>query len=117
MINFLQEGESVVSFKVDSKIYSERIVSKVLYWAQKSYNTHWEMRGEYSFVSLIKKQGKFNSDEVSILHEKLSQDFIDFKTREIVHEETKDIRNILLIKAFANNDIFEDQFLQNESPN
>ena len=42
------------------------------------------------------------------------QDLIDYKNRDLITNETKDIRNILYVKAFANNDDFEDFNLASE---
>ena len=45
---------------------------------------------------------------------KFNQDLIDYKNRDLVINETKDIRNILYVKAFANNDDLEDINLVSE---
>ena len=45
---------------------------------------------------------------------KFNQDLIDYKNRDLITNETKDIRNILYVKAFANNDDFEDFNLASE---
>ena len=45
---------------------------------------------------------------------KFNQDLIDYKNRDLIMHETKDIRNILYVKAFANNDDFEDFNLVSE---
>ena len=45
---------------------------------------------------------------------KFNQDLIDYKNRDLIMHETKDIRNILYVKAFANNDDFEDFNLASE---
>ncbi len=54
------------------------------------------------------KHGLLFENNVEVLKSCLSQYLIDFKTRDIINKETKNIREILLIKAFANNDEFED---------
>jgi len=63
---------------------------------------------------LEKKTGVITDTELPILKEKLNRYFIDFKTRDIVNHETQNIRDILYIKAFANNDDFEDYNLIGE---
>ena len=60
------------------------------------------------------KNGIICPNGVEFIQEKLSCDFTDFKTREIIYNETKDIRTILYVKAFANNDDFEDYNLIDE---
>jgi len=38
----------------------------------------------------------------------IKKDLIDFKTRDIVAKETANIRTLLIAKAFANNDEFDE---------
>ena len=45
---------------------------------------------------------------------KFNQALIDYKNRDLVINETKDIRNILYVKAFANHNDFEDFNLVSE---
>jgi len=40
------------------------------------------------------------------MRQKLSADFVDYKNRAIIASETRDLRNILYAKAFANSDDF-----------
>ena len=40
------------------------------------------------------------------IRKKLSADFVDYKNRAIIASETRDLRNILYAKAFANSDDF-----------
>ncbi len=87
-----------------------------MYWLQSSYVIEWKKNEEFSEIKLVKKNGHFNDEERDSLYKRISQDLIDFKTRALIFEETKEIRNILLIKAFANNDDFEDYFLTKDSP-
>jgi His-Xaa-Ser system protein HxsD len=62
-------------------------------------------------ISIEPKTGILNESTYNVLAERINRDLNDFKLREIIHEETKDIRNILYIKAFALNDDFEDYTL------
>lgn len=40
------------------------------------------------------------------IRKKLSVDFVDYKNRALIASETRDLRNILYAKAFANSDDF-----------
>jgi len=115
MTGFEQIADNKVRFIVDTSIYNDHVISKVLYWFAESYiierNSVDDKRQE---IHLEQKCGKISQDEVSVLKEKLSQSFIDFKTRDIINAETLNIRDILYIKAFANNDDFEDYNLKEE---
>ena len=44
--------------------------------------------------------------EIESISRKINANFIDYKNREIVESETRDLRNILYAKAFANSDDF-----------
>lgn len=100
-----------VAISVDLNVYNEAVIAKVLYWLSDCYNIFWK-KGESSVeIRLEKKEGTFSNEEIKYLKNRLSQDFIDFKTRDIVQRETKAIRELLLVKAFANNDEFDERDL------
>ena len=106
-IELTPEGQIILY--VDTTIYNGAIIDKVLYW--------------YVDKFLIKRQNEPNSpiqtiilsastpisqQEFTYLSKKLSTDFIDYKNRFIIAEETRDLRNILYAKAFANSDDFKE---------
>lgn len=62
-------------------------------------------------ISIEPKAGTLNESDYNGLAAMINRDLHDYKLREIIHEETKNIRNILYIKAFAHNDDFEDYTL------
>jgi hypothetical protein len=45
---------------------------------------------------------------MEILLTKIKRDLVDFKTRDIISAETRNIREILIAKAFANDDSFDE---------
>lgn len=109
MTGFEQIDGNKIRFIVDIFIYNDHVVSKVLYWLIDSFYIERNTISEnLQQILLEKKQGIISENEFLLLREKLNQDFIDFKTRDIIHTETCNIRDILYIKAFANNDDFED---------
>ena len=69
---------------------------------------------DFQRIILEQKQLPISPNEFENLKFKINQDFIDYQNREIINKETKDIRTILYIKAFANNDDFEDYNLITE---
>lgn len=108
MISINLKSQNLIEFKIDSNVYNDTVISKVLYWLSGRY-----IIGQQSFefvrkVSLEKIEGVFCEDELLVLKKELSQKFIDFKTRDIIQKETKTIRELLIIKAFANDDEFDD---------
>lgn len=108
MISFHRSNLNSFSFTIDPNIFSEKVITKSLYNFANEYLITWEKVGNIFSIVLRKKDGNINQDLLKYLSEKINQDLIDYKTREIISSETKDIRNILLIKAFSNNDDFED---------
>lgn len=108
MISFQRFDQNSFSFTIDPSIFSEKVITKSLYNYANDYMITWEKVGEIFSIVLRKKDGVINQDLLKYLSEKINRDLIDYKTREIIFSETKDIRNIILIKAFSNNDDFED---------
>lgn len=93
---------------VDTSIYSDSVISKVLYWLTDRFiitRENIENGGKQRIV-LERAEGIITPKEYSAFRIKISQDITDYKNREIIHEETKDIRSILYVKAFAQNDDF-----------
>lgn len=115
MNGFKRINENTVYFIVDGAIYNDAVISKVLYWLIDAfYMERKSFENNRQQIVLEKKKGIISEDELYHLKEKLNQDFIDFKLRDIVNAETQNIRDILYIKAFANSDEFEDYTLTGE---
>jgi len=108
MIYLIQIDEKTIQCEIDNDIYNDRVITKTLYWLSNNYTIYQTKSGKGNIVKFEKHIGVFDDNEVASLKSKISQNLIDFKTRDIVNQETKSIREILLIKAFANNDDFED---------
>ncbi|MDR1403537.1 MAG: His-Xaa-Ser system protein HxsD [Tannerellaceae bacterium] len=109
MIDFIRLSENQCRFSFDTAIFSEHIAAKVLYWLAKDYLIYWKSKDDPAQTILLeKKDGLISEDEFQILRNDINQRFIDYKNRDIIIRETKNIRDILYIKAFANNDDFED---------
>jgi His-Xaa-Ser system protein HxsD len=110
----LIKGNSI-QFDIDHRIYDDSVISKALYWYVQDYLIYQEMiDNQVCRVTLEKKMGDITADALKQLKDKFNQDLVDFKVRGIVNKETRDIRNILYVKAFANNDDFEDFNLMGE---
>jgi His-Xaa-Ser system protein HxsD len=109
MISFDKTENNKIEIKVDKNIYNDTVISKVLYWLTDSYFIYQNCEnGMIQKIILEKKENSISNDEFVSLKNKLNQDFIDFKVRDIITNETKNIRDILYIKAFNNSDEFAD---------
>lgn len=101
-------SDNKASFVVDTKVFSMGVVRKVLYWLSNSFVIQSTSNGNNVYVELTNIQSDVNWLEVE---KNISQMFCDYALREIVSEETKDIRIILYIKAFSNvDDYYEYEF-------
>jgi His-Xaa-Ser system protein HxsD len=68
-------------------------------------------------IEIQKKKNSFTKDEIDLIISKFFQDLNDHKTREMIREETRPLRDILLVKAFSHgidtNDKLISQILNN----
>lgn len=97
------------SFHVDSSIFSEEVIAKTLYWCPELFIVQWRKNADNTHhITLTYKPEVETRSSLEDIASKLSQNLLDYKNREIILKETRNIRDILYIKAFANNDDFED---------
>lgn len=98
MKSFTVESENKAVVRIDETIYSKAVVTKVLYWLSRDLTIMQTIEGG-TVVVLLESQCIVDWNEVK---KRMSQMLVDYQMREVITEETKDIRNILFIKAFAN---------------
>ena len=108
MVDLIKIGENKVKLSIDTGVYSDSVISKAVYWLSSDYYIYQLYNNGIQEVVLEKKDSAISFDEFTSIKHKLNQYLIDFKVREIVVQETKNIRDILYVKAFSNNDDFED---------
>lgn len=98
MKSFTLESDSRAVVRIDSNIYSKEVVAKVVYWLSRDFTIMQDIDGQDWMLSL-ESHNVVNWDDVK---RSLSQLLTDYQMREVITAETKDIKNILYIKAFAN---------------
>lgn len=98
MKSFNVESDNRAIVKIDSGIYSKDVVTKVVYWLSRDFTIMQGVEGKYWTLSL-ESQNAVAWDDIK---KRLIQLLTDYQMREVIAAETKDIRNILFIKAFAN---------------
>ncbi len=99
--------QGAVILKVDLSIYNESVIDKVLYWWAGNYViTRRNETGTTIQTIVFSAPNPITREEFDRMRLKLSADFIDYKNRAIIDSETRDLRNILYAKAFANSDDF-----------
>lgn len=111
MYDFGITGPGTIEFKVDLAIYSDSVISRVLYWLTADFIVERkEIPPQCQQINLMLKHNAdlMTKSEALKYRAEIAQMFSDFKVREIVRKETDGIRNILYLKAFANCSDLED---------
>lgn len=100
-----------IHMRLSGALYPKEVVFKAAYWLTKNYqiSIDWNASLATYEVSILPKEDSFNEADLAHLVERFKADLVDFSTRQLIAEETKDIRAILLAKAFANEPDFEAQ--------
>jgi His-Xaa-Ser system protein HxsD len=91
--------DNELHFSLDEEIYSEDVIYKCFYWYGGDYIVDIRKENKSYLIFLTCKTNMGITHET--LLEKIRQDLIDFKLRDIVTKETKNIRELLTAKAFA----------------
>lgn len=85
-------------FRIDRRLYSDSCISKVVYWLSGQYAIDRHIDGEEEIITIE------GCDDDNKLLEDFFEKLNDYKLREVIDTETKDIRTILYAKAFGDFD-------------
>lgn len=96
-----------MTIEIDRRIYSDSVISKAIYWLSGDYTIVRQLLDDDTESLTISTDDSSISEES--LNTRLMQTLNDFKLRQIVADETRDIKTILYAKAFA-----EDENLSEE---
>lgn len=94
--------------EVDREIYSDACITKCIYAVSKDFDCQRSLHGTVESVEI---QPREEMEEGTVRHLFL-QTLNDYKAREIIATETKDIRTILYAKAFADCEDFDEDVEQ-----
>ena len=98
MKSFTIETDGRAIVKIDPEIYSKEVIAKMVYWLSNDLTIMQGLEGKDWTLTLEAQHDVAWND----VKKRLSQLLTDFQMREVIAKETKDIKNILYIKAFAN---------------
>ena len=98
MKSFTVESDNRAIIEIDADIYSKEVIAKVAYWLSRDFTIMQSIEDKLWTISL-ESNNVVNWDDVK---RRISQLLTDYQMREVITAETKDIKNILYIKAFAN---------------
>jgi len=91
-----------MTLTIDRQIYSDVCVSKVVYWLSAQYAIERSLNGNTETLSIARNDGKFFNENQ--LKSQCLQMLNDYKLRQTIDDETRDIRTILYAKAFADDE-------------
>jgi His-Xaa-Ser system protein HxsD len=94
---------------VDATLFSKDAIFKCLYWYGDKFHTSVAFTDSNTYcISLnVLTNTSFNKEELELYCQKLERDLIDFQLRETIGKETKNIRDLLVAKAFSNGEFDE----------
>lgn len=96
-----------MTIKIDRRIYSDSVISKAIYWLSGDFIIVRSLLDD-DIEQLSITANSDSIDEITI-ENKLMQALNDFKLRQIIADETRDVKTILYAKAFAEDeDLSED---------
>ena len=96
-----------MTIKIDRRIYNDSVISKAIYWLSSDYIIIRSLLDDYTESLSISANDTNVADE--ILETKLMQTLNDFKLRQIIADETRDIKTILYAKAFAEDEELDEE--------
>ena len=102
---------------VEKEIYNSDVLHQCFYWYGNEFVVEINSKGDALFeVKLEPKNKQDIQATFSALSEKIKQDIVDFKLRDIVTKETKVVRELLIAKAFAHYDSGENPATEVSDP-
>lgn len=102
MMDFKRMSNTQFEMIIDQRIFSQDVIFKSTNWLLDKYNVFHNQIDEYYLnIKLEAKNNSFEIDADQLLN-KINLYLNDYKTREIIFKQTKNIRDILMIKAFSN---------------
>ena len=94
---------------VDRNIFSDACITKCIYALSKDYDCQRSLGGTKESVEITPRDTLVSEEETRHV---FLQMLNDYKAREVIASETKDIRTILYAKAFADCDDFDEEVEQ-----
>ena len=94
-----------IAIKLDKESYSLKVIKKVTLWFANSYFIDIE-KGNKDYTINLKPHKNTSSSKEELENDviKFNQNLVDFELQDIVNEETKAIRELLIAKAFYHSD-------------
>ncbi|WP_158210725.1 His-Xaa-Ser system protein HxsD [Myroides phaeus] len=106
-MNRVLENE-IVAF-ANAELYSKDSVFKCTYWYCNDFHCNIDIVNieDNQYFKIVLVPLEQNKHNLKLVLKKLENDLIDFNLRDIVTKETKNIRDLLIAKAFSNGEFDE----------
>ncbi len=105
--NYVKDGEIIVF--ADTSIFSKEAILKCLYWFGDKFHTEFVMvENLYQITLKPLANANVKKDELDLFLQKLERDIVDFQLRETISKETRNVRDLLVAKAFSNGEFDEE---------
>lgn len=107
LVSETNNGQELI-VSVDSSLYSKDAIFKCLYWYTDKFSIDItnQVQGLFT-IKFTSINSLTQEDKITFLN-KINRDLIDFNLRDIVTKETKNIRDLLIAKAFSNGEFDEE---------
>lgn len=104
-----EASDSRLQLTLDAALYSEAVVFKCFYWYGSDFDVVIDRATDERslVVALTPRRCALTHDALQALVSRVKRDLVDFKTRDIVARETHAIRELLVAKAFASSDEYD----------
>jgi len=94
-----------IMLEVQLCIYNLDVLHKCFYWYGDTFSVDIEKTDkDTAIVKLYFSDFQIIKNQFDSLKKKIRSDLMDFKTRDIVTKETKNVRDLIIAKAFASFD-------------
>lgn len=92
--------------EVDEHVFSLDVVLKATYWLSGRYtiDIRRDPAKALTIIAARHADRPLTAEESAELEVRLRRELIDFRTRAIVEQETRTVRELLVAKAFAHGD-------------
>lgn len=101
-----------LTLDLDRRIYSDAVLSKVTYRLSQNCAVERNLVDESCerwIVTPLLDEETSSPPDAATLRAQITRLLSDYKLRQIVDDETRDIRTVLYVKAFAGSDLFEEE--------
>ena len=96
-------------FSIKKCIYDKKTLLKTCYKFTDEYYIHLNCNNDEYIISIQKKEGKTDTS----IEDEFNNELIEFANREIVFEQTKNIRELLFARSMASSVIYDDEIETN----